>query len=65
MFYDANSFDQPLDSWNISNITKINYMFYGSTSFNQSLEKWSISKVINVEDMFNSLFDKIPSWFRK
>ena len=40
MFADATSFNQPLNNWNVSNVTDISqmgYMFMGATSFNQPL----------------------------
>ena len=37
MFWGAESFNQPLNKWNVSNVTNMNYMFEDATSFNQPL----------------------------
>ena len=37
MFRDATSFNQPLNKWNVSNVTSMQSMFYDATSFNQPL----------------------------
>jgi hypothetical protein len=46
MFYDAVSFNQPLERWDIScarSHKAMSRMFYGASSFNQSLDKWNLS----------------------
>ena len=45
MFYGASSFNQPLEKWDVSQVTNMRRMFAGATSFNQPLEKWDVSKV--------------------
>ena len=45
MFYDAKSFNQPLNNWNVSNVTFMNRMFNGARSFNQPLNNWNVSNV--------------------
>ena len=37
MFNRATSFNQPLNKWNVSNVTNMACMFYGASSFNQPL----------------------------
>ena len=37
MFTGATSFNQPLNNWNVSNVTDMDSMFYEATSFNQPL----------------------------
>ena len=37
----AYSFNQPLDNWDVSNVTRMIYMFYKVRSFNQRLDKWN------------------------
>ena len=34
MFFRAESFNQPLNKWNVSNVTDVFGMFNGATSFN-------------------------------
>ena len=52
MFAGANSFNQPLNNWNVSNVTNMNYMFENATSFNQPLNKWNVSNVTDMWCMF-------------
>ena len=35
MFRGANSFNQPLNAWNVSQVTNMNDIFKGATSFDQ------------------------------
>ena len=35
MFYEAESFNQPLDKWKLSNVENIIDIFYNAKSFNQ------------------------------
>ena len=37
MFMDANSFNQPLNKWNVSNVIYMDVMFVEATSFNHAL----------------------------
>ena len=43
MFYDATSFNQPLNKWNVSNVTDMYSMFAVAKSFNQPLNNWNVS----------------------
>ena len=43
MFGDATSFNQPLESWDISNVEDIAYMLSGAESFDQSLDSWNLT----------------------
>ena len=52
MFYNATSFNQPLEKWDTSNVTNMRGMFGEATSFNQPLEKWNTSNVTNMGAMF-------------
>ena len=47
MFEGATSFNQPLNDWNVSNVTDMSHMFLKASSFNQPLNKWNVSKVTN------------------
>ena len=62
MFKDS-QFNQPLNSWDVSNVTNMSHMFDYS-EFNQSLDSWDVSNVTNMENMFfNSKFNQnINSW---
>ena len=52
MFEDAKSFNQPLNNWNVSNVTHVNHMFEDAKSFNQPLNKWNVSKVEDMGGIF-------------
>ena len=43
MFENATSFNQPLNKWNVSNVTDMWCMFWGAESFNQPLNNWNVS----------------------
>ena len=52
MFYEASSFNQPLNNWNVSNVKDMRIMFYDASSFNQPLNNWNVSNVKNMRGMF-------------
>ena len=54
MFVNAHSFNQPLNKWDVSNVTKMYCMFKNATSFNQALDKWNVSNVTNMRWMFRN-----------
>ena len=45
-------FNQPLNNWNVSNVTHMRGMFKGAFSFNQPLNNWNVSNVRNMDQMF-------------
>ena len=52
MFDGALSFNQPLNDWNVSNVTSMFYMFFKASSFNQPLNDWNVSNVTDMRLMF-------------
>ena len=44
MFYHAESFNKPIDKWDISKVEYTDGMFAGAVSFDQSLKRWDIFK---------------------
>ncbi len=40
----ASSFNQPLNKWNVSNVTDMWSMFNDARAFNQPLNNWNVSK---------------------
>ena len=52
MFTGAQSFNQPLNVWSVSNVNDMKNMFEGAISFNQPLNRWDVSNVQNMSHMF-------------
>ena len=38
-------YNQPLNNWNETNVTGMNYMFEWAARFNQPLNNWNVGKV--------------------
>merc|ERR1711862_160783 len=51
-FAHASYFDQPLNSWDASNVQDMSGMFFVASSFNQPLNSWDVSNVQNMSRMF-------------
>ena len=52
MFALCKEFNQPLDQWNVSSVTKMNNMFSNCEKFNQPLDQWNVSSVNKMNNMF-------------
>ena len=64
-FYEAASFNQSLDHWDVSRINSFFDTFAFATSFNQSLVHWDVSSVTTAYDMFyeaSSFNQDLSSW---
>merc|ERR1712241_652857 len=46
-FYKAQSFNQPLDAWNVAGVTTMRFMF-SSAPFNQCLSTWASKTVFSI-----------------
>jgi surface protein len=46
------SFNQPLNNWDVSNVSIMAGMFFGLRSFNQPLNDWDVSNVTNMGILF-------------
>ena len=61
----ASGFNQPIASWDTSNVTTFLSMFEGATAFNQPIGSWDTSKVTQMSNMFynaNAFNHYIGSW---
>ena len=47
MFSNSSSFNQPLNNWDVSNVSMVNmeFMFSGSEAFNQDLSSWCVTDI--------------------
>jgi surface protein len=65
MFTNALLFNQPIGTWNTSNVVNMSGMFYLASSFNQPIGSWNTSNVTNMASMFGgatSFNQPIGSW---
>jgi surface protein len=44
LFRSATGFSQDISSWNVNNVTNMDYMFLSATTFNQDLSSWCVSR---------------------
>jgi surface protein len=54
IFEGASLFNQPIGSWNVSNVTNMSAMFAYASSFNQPIGYWNVSNVTKMGGMFVS-----------
>ena len=52
LFYSAQTFNQSLSSWDVSNVTIMGGVFYACYVFNQDLNAWDTSNVTNMDSLF-------------
>tara|TARA_B100000925_G_C21639958_1_gene316781 strand:- start:39 stop:545 length:507 start_codon:yes stop_codon:yes gene_type:complete len=53
MFYGASAFNQPLEQWNVVNVTTMHSMFLHANAFKQDISNWNVSNGPNMDAMFN------------
>jgi surface protein len=46
------TFNEPIGSWDVSNVIDVSYMFDGAKSFNQNIGSWDVSSVTDMGSMF-------------
>jgi surface protein len=51
LFHGNEIFNQPIGNWDVSNVTKMNFMFLDS-KFNQPIGDWDVSNVSDMSGMF-------------
>lgn len=57
MFAYAFNFNQPLNEWDVSNVTNMGYMFQEASKFNQPLDAWNVRRVRDFRSMFDEAHD--------
>ena len=57
MFYNCVKFNQPIHSWNVSNVRDMGYMFYKCAIFNQPLNSLDVSQVTIMSKMFSHVLN--------
>lgn len=57
MFEQAKAFNQPLDTWDVSNVTNMMNMFQSAEVFNQPLNTWDVANVTNMSGMFRAAYN--------
>lgn len=71
MFARTDDFNQPLDKWNVSDVTTMQQMFDHASAFDKDISSWNLSDTVNVQDMFLGasisceLYNKIVRTWKK
>ena len=52
MFNKATSFNQPIEKWDVSNVTYMDRMFYYAKVFNQQIDQWNLAEKVSMDDIF-------------
>jgi surface protein len=47
VFSGTTAFNQPLDNWDVRNVTNMNLMFAIAEAFNQDLSSWCVTDIAN------------------
>ena len=58
MFRGAENFNQPLDNWDVLNVTDMHGIFSGAENFNHPLNNWDVSNVKDMSRMFYGAFNQ-------
>jgi hypothetical protein len=53
-YYGPNSFNDPLECWDVGQVTTMQYMFFNNSYFNQPIDSWNVSKVKYMANVFSS-----------
>jgi surface protein len=54
LFNTASTFNQRINTWDVSNVTNMRAMFIRATLFNQPLNNWDVSSVADMQFMFST-----------
>lgn len=59
IFNNGSTFNQDINSWDVSNVTNMNGMFQDASSFNQNLSLWCVSQIDSKPADFD---ENTPAW---
>ena len=59
-FYNVDKFNQPLNNWNVSNVTGMGNMFYDAKVFYQDISSWCVTKITSLPPSFAYGVPAIP-----
>lgn len=64
MFKMAESFNQPLDAWDVSHVKSMAGMLCGAISYRQILDNWNVSALELSDNMFAGAVSmtSLPKW---
>jgi len=54
MFDRAESFNQPLNNWDVSSVTEMFYMFNYASAFNQDISNWCVTIIVSEPTYFST-----------
>ncbi|MEO0368567.1 MAG: BspA family leucine-rich repeat surface protein [Pseudomonadota bacterium] len=54
MFFEASTFNQSINHWDVSNTTNMREVFMRAMSFNQPLDNWQVDNVTDMTRMFSN-----------
>lgn len=57
MFNKATSFNQPIEKWDVSNVTYMDRMFYYAKVFNQQIDQWNLAEKVSMDDIFKHAYE--------
>ena len=55
MFSNTDTFNQPLERWDVSGVKDMGGMFSNAKAFDQVLDAWDVSSVIDADMMFHGI----------
>ncbi len=62
LLFNQMPFNQPLDNWNTSSVTRMDYMFQANAAFNQDISMWDFRNITLLDGFMSG---KNPNTFSK